>query len=337
MDTIPLIRLKDLTAGYKKGHREKIILGHISMEIHRGEMVCLAGANGIGKSTLLKTIAGLIPPLTGDVELMGLSITQYEKNKLARTLSVVLTGKIPTGNMKVRELISLGRYPYTNWIGSLREEDRNKVNEAMDLTGTSGYKDQSIFELSDGQMQKALIARALVQDCDIILLDEPTAHLDLVNKILVMKLMKDLSAKTGKAILFASHELDLSMQSADRLLLMKDSRTLVSGTPEDLVINGTIRDFIRNSGLHFDMEAGKFIADIMPGKKIGLEGPAGAVKTWTKKALERCGYTVAGEGIALSVRIDIRKGNNIWEIRHPGGTDNVHSIGGLLMKLKEVL
>ncbi len=330
----PVIQVKDLSAGYKKGRQRKTVVHQINFEIFSGEMVCLAGANGIGKSTILKTIAGLLPSLSGEIFLMNRLIGQYSRDEIARLLSIVLTGKIPAGNLVSRELIALGRYPYTNWYGMLSDADHLKIDEAIGLTGSAGFRDQPVHELSDGQLQKILIARALAQDCNIILLDEPTAHLDLVNKIMIMKLLKDLSAKTGKAIFLASHELDLAMQVSDRLLLLTNDHTLISGSPEDLVLNGTIQEFIQNSDVHFDAIAGKFIPVFSGGKSIGLEGIPGIELKWTKNALERAGFSVTDHDFNLSVIQGNSDNKNFWKIRHPSGEEIVHTIDDLLNSLK---
>ncbi len=335
MITGPVIKVNDLTAGYKKGRERKVVIRQINFEIFSAEMVCLAGSNGIGKSTLLKTLAGLLPALSGEIQLVDRALGNYSKDEIAKLLSIVLTSKIPTGNMISRELIALGRYPYTNWYGMLSDSDNLKIDEAIGLTGTSDIQDQPVHELSDGQLQKVLIARALAQDCKIILLDEPTAHLDLVNKIMIMKLLKDLSASTGKAILLATHELDLALQVSDRLLLLTGDSTIIDGTPEDLVINGTIQEFIKHGDVHFDPETGKFLPVFAGGNKIGLEGDHGVELRWTRNALERNGFSVTEEKSEVSVICKNKGQDFVWKIKRSREEETVHSIQELLISLKK--
>ena len=335
MERKPVLCIENLTAGYKKARGVKPVIKNISFEIYGSELACLAGANGIGKSTLLKTASGLLSKLGGEITLMNRTLSSYPRNELARLLSIVLTGKVPVGNLKAGEVIAMGRYPYTNWLGTLSESDRKKIMESITITGTSGFLDQPIHELSDGQLQKIMIARALAQDSEIILLDEPTAHLDLVNKITVMKLLKDLSVKTGKAVLIATHELELALQVSDRLLLLKNNGALLSGTPEDLVLNGSFGAFIDTEDVTFDPGSGRFFPSREEGKKIGLVAE-GSLAFWTRNALERNNYSITDKDFSVTVTAETGDGGFQWKIGHPNGTEFVHTIGELLEKLKKI-
>jgi len=336
MEPSAVLSVNNLSAGYRIKGRDKKVLEEISFSLYGGEMACLAGANGIGKSTLLKTVAGLIPSLGGDIDINDRPVKHYRRAELAKILSIVLTSKIPTGNLKAGELIALGRYPYTNWMGAGTRTDEEKIIEAMSLTGTSEFRLQPIHELSDGQLQKVLIARALAQDCAIILLDEPTAHLDLMNKIVVMNLLRDLARKTGKAILIATHELELAMQVSDRLLLLTGSHDILSGTPEDLVLKGIINKYIGHKEVDFDAGTGRFIPVRAEGQKIGLDSPDPVIAKWTRNALERCGYSVTSDPAAVSLTAEASGYEIIWKIRHQNTTETVHSIEELLNELKKI-
>jgi iron complex transport system ATP-binding protein len=336
MEKTTVIEVTDLSAGYWKSGRKKVVLNDLGFTINGGEMVCLAGANGIGKSTLLKTIAGLIPSLSGKIFLKNKLINEYRREETAKLLSIVLTSRIPTGNLRARELVALGRYPYTNWLGFNSKTDEEKINEAIKLTGSEEFQSQPIHELSDGQLQKVLIARALAQNSEIILLDEPTAHLDLLNKIIIMKLLKDLAFKTGKTILIATHELELAMQVSDRLLLLTGNSKIISGTPEDLVLRGTIDDYINHKEIDFNASTGRFTPVRNTGKKINLESNNSITGNWTGNALERSGYSVTLEKSVVKIIAENREKDIIWEIRHPNGAEIVHSIEELLISLNNI-
>ncbi len=337
MDQTPIIEIRNLSAGYiRSGNKSKTVLKDICFEVNSGELVSMAGSNGIGKSTLLKTIAGLLPPLQGRILIKGRPLEDYTRDEIARMLSIVLTGRTPSGNLKTRELVSLGRYPYTGLFGVLNDEDERKVEESMELTGTREYRFQPVHELSDGQMQKVLIARALAQDSGIILLDEPTAHLDLINKMSIMNLLKELSGKTGKAILIATHELDLAIQVSDRLILMKEDKTLATGSPEDLVLNGQIDAFIRHGGITFDPGTGKFIPVSSGGKPVGLVAPPGMLFAWTKNALERIGCRLQEGKNDITVEVVNAQDKINWTIKYPNGLETVQNIEELIQKMRNI-
>jgi len=337
MNTETVISARNLSVGYRKGKSVRPVLKNINLEISAGELVCLAGANGIGKSTLLKTLAGLLPAISGQVFLVNIPLKNYQRQDIARILSIVLTGKIPSANLTAREVIALGRYPFTNWMGTLSAEDKRKVNEAIEITGTGELQSRKIYELSDGQFQKVLIARALAQDSEIILLDEPTAHLDLENKISVLKLLRDLTLKTSRAILITTHELELAFRVSDRIILLKDSFNFETGTPEDLVLNGNISRFINGNVAYFDPETGKF----MPVKKTGeynimLKG-SGISLTWTKNGLERNGFNISDEGFIATVEVKMTENDLFWIIENQKQKEIVHSFGEVITTLKKLL
>lgn len=192
------------------------------------------GVNGVGKSTLLRTISGIQPTLEGEVFINEKNRKDISHQELATKISLVLTSQPLSKNLSVSELVALGRQPYTNWIGSLSKADIRKTREALELAQIQELRDRRCYELSDGQLQKVLIARALAQDTPLMILDEPTSHLDIYHKAQVLKLLKTLSQRTGKGILFATHEIDLALQLCDSIILMKKGEVL-QGSPEDLI------------------------------------------------------------------------------------------------------
>lgn len=308
-NTAPLLKASRLSIGYKKGTKEeKVLAGPLELEILSGELICLLGPNGAGKSTLIRTLAGLQPLLSGTVETGGKNMLQLKPPERAKLLSMVLTGRVPSGNLTVYSIIALGRFPYTNWLGTLQQKDREIVEWAMHITDTTSFANRKLIELSDGESQKVMLARALAQDTPVIILDEPTAHLDLPNRISLMRLLHQLAKATGKGILLSTHDLDLALQSADQVWLMRNDGVFTKGAPEDIVLNGTFEAAFHKEGFTFDKNSGTFIIHKSNGKSIRVEGE-GAPLFWTKRALLREGFTVTANA-AASIRI-LDKGDTV--------------------------
>lgn len=225
--------------------------------MHPGELVGIVGANGIGKSTLLRTLSKIQPALSGSIKLNKKELNKHQSTELACELSLVLTEKIPSKNITVPELIALGRQPYTNWIGSLSEQDKIKINEAINLVNLQGLTHKKCYELSDGQLQKVMIARALAQDTSLIVLDEPTTHLDIYHKAYILKLLKRIASETGKSILFSSHEIDLAIQLCDKMLVMAQNKSAF-GEPCVLIEQGDFNDLFPPDLIRFDPKTGSF-------------------------------------------------------------------------------
>ncbi|PKP16955.1 MAG: ABC transporter ATP-binding protein, partial [Bacteroidetes bacterium HGW-Bacteroidetes-23] len=225
-----ILQAKNINIGYTSKGTTKMVASDVAISLEPGKLIGLVGANGIGKSTLLRTITGIQKPLSGTVLLNEKSIEVFEPLALAQQISVVLTEKLPPSNLTVYELIALGRQPYTNWLGKLTEDDKIKVDKAIELTEINHLTHQKHYEISDGQLQKVLIARALAQDTPLIVLDEPTTHLDLLHKVSLFKLLKKLTAETQKCILFSTHDIDLAIQLSDEMIVM-DGKTVIQDEP----------------------------------------------------------------------------------------------------------
>jgi iron complex transport system ATP-binding protein len=305
---------KDLSIGYRKKQEEKRVHENLQLELKKGELLCLMGPNGAGKSTLLRTLAGIQPPLAGKVWVAEKELHRLNATEKARLISLVLTETISAGNMTVLELVALGRYPHTQWSGQLSASDKALVVQAMEDAGIQELAGEKLYELSDGQRQKALIARALAQDGELIILDEPTAHLDLINRLQTMRLLRLLALRRQKAIVVATHELDLALQSADRLWLLGNKQTgLTAGVPEDLVLNGKLADTFSRSGFYFDAHSGEFREEQQTRRPIQLKGE-GPAYFWTRKALQRLGYKAVVENPELSVQIFQEEKKIYWEL-----------------------
>ncbi|EGV44020.1 ABC transporter ATP-binding protein [Bizionia argentinensis JUB59] len=252
-----ILKTENLTIGYASKKVETVVASNINMALQKGQLIGLVGANGIGKSTLLRTLTNVQAKLSGTVYLNEKSLDAYTSSDLAKTMSLVLTEKIASKNLTVFELVALGRQPYTNWVGNLSETDLEVINRAIIQTNIEALKDKKCFELSDGQLQKAMIARALAQDTDLIILDEPTTHLDMYHKAYILKLLQKLVKETDKTILFSSHEIDLAIQLCDTMVVMTNN-SVITDTPNHLIEQGIFETLFPKDLIAFDNKLGSF-------------------------------------------------------------------------------
>lgn len=252
-----VLKTEHLSIGYQSKHESIVICSNINLSLEQGKLIGLVGANGIGKSTLLRTLTKVQPQLEGTITLNNRELGEHTSIALAKSLSVVLTEHIVSKDLSVLELISLGRQPYTNWVGTLSETDKNAIKNAIEKVHLEDIKHKKCFELSDGQLQKVMIARALAQDTDIIILDEPTTHLDMYHKAYILKLLQNLSKDTGKTILFSSHEIDLAIQLCDTIVVMTPNN-VVSDSPNNLIEKGVFETLFPKDLIDFDKNTGRF-------------------------------------------------------------------------------
>ena len=252
-----ILETKNLSVGYKTKKEEKLIASNINIALQKGQLIGLVGANGIGKSTLLRSLTQVQAKLSGEILLNDKPLASYSNLELAKSMSLVLTEKVASKNLSVFELIALGRQPYTNWVGTLSEEDIAVINKAIAHTNIEELKNKKCFELSDGQLQKVMITRALAQDTDLIILDEPTTHLDMYHKAYILKLLQKLVKETGKTILFSSHEIDLAIQLCDSIIVM-NKKEVVSDSPCKLISKGVFNNLFPEDLITFDVNTGSF-------------------------------------------------------------------------------
>ena len=316
----PTIQLHDLSTGYRSRREEKVISQHLELTIVPGEVVMLMGPNGSGKSTLMHTMAGLLTPLSGEVIISGKPLSSLKMKELARLLSLVLTERIPAGNMSISDIVAVGRYPYTGFRGSLRPEDKVVIREALTACHLDGMQERLYSTLSDGEKQRVMIARALAQETPLILLDEPTAHLDLPSRLEVTTMLRTLARSLGKSILISTHELDLALGWADTIWLMDRAGEIVSAAPEDLILDGHIERVFGAPTLSYNKERGEFSIRQSGEKKIYLRGE-GLRYIWTSRALQRLGYEVTASTGAYP---EVVLTEGAWELVLPSGKRSVY-------------
>lgn len=297
---MPLLELKNLSIGYIDCHPHKVVHESINLTLNRGEFTCLLGMNGAGKSTLLKTMGGFQPQLSGDILLGGKSLAKHSRRELAKQLGVVLTDRITTGNLTVYELVSFGRYIYTDFFGRMSADDHRVVRDALKCVGIEAFANRSLLELSDGERQKVMIAKAIAQETPLIILDEPTAFLDLSSRVEIMLLLRKLASEEGKTVLLSTHDLDLALQLSDKIWLMAKHRDLACGVPEDLALSGTFNSFFDKDNLSFDLESGSFKINASAERPINLAVNE-ITHIWLEKALCRKGFSVTTAPAEISI------------------------------------
>jgi len=257
------IRILGLAIGYTSKHSVKVISEGITDAICCGELTCLLGENGSGKSTLLRTLSGFLPPLSGEITILGKPLKEYREKELATVIGVVLTEKSNLQNMTVEELVGMGRSPYTGFWGRLTAEDKSKVGEALEMVGIAPLRDRLVQTLSDGERQKVMIAKALAQETPVIFLDEPTAFLDYPSKVEILHLLHRLSREMQKTVFLSTHDLELALQVADRLWLMAKGCGVHTGTPEELTEDGSLERYFnfpeceKRIRIHFELNKGR--------------------------------------------------------------------------------
>jgi iron complex transport system ATP-binding protein len=255
-----ILTATDLSIGYKNKKETIVVSENLNLSLKPSKLITLIGGNGVGKSTLLKTLTGIQKPISGTILLNQKNINEYNTLDLAQNLSLVLTEKLPPSNLTVYELIALGRQPYTNWIGKLSEIDIQKINQAIAISEITHLSTKKHYEISDGQLQKVLVARALAQDTPLIILDEPTTHLDLLHKVSLFKLLKKLTQETEKCILFSTHDIDLAIQLSDEMIVMTPER-MIQDEPCNLIQKRIFDDLFKNEDISFDNQKGKFVVN----------------------------------------------------------------------------
>ena len=244
------IQLYILSIGYGK----HTVVSDINATLNSGRLTCLLGRNGVGKSTLLRTLAGFIPPIAGEIYIQGTPLERLSYLELAEKISVVLTERMDIRNLTTTELVGLGRTPYTGFWGVLSDEDRKIVSNAMQLVGIEQLAERNVSSLSDGERQKVMMAKALAQQTPIIILDEPTAFLDFQSKVDTLRLLAQLAHELDKTVFLSIHDIELALQITDEIWLLDNQQKLHTGTTKQLIEDGTLHNFIENEHIRFDAD-----------------------------------------------------------------------------------
>jgi iron complex transport system ATP-binding protein len=330
-----MLRTEKLQIGH---HIHKPLLNQpLSLQIPTGKFVSLLGANGTGKSTLLHTLAGLIPPLSGQIFWGDETLSESTARERAKKLALVLAPRPVAPTLRVYEVIELGRYPHQNWQ-KLVQSSSNKtfVERALELTELTPLAERKLYTLSDGEHQKVMIARALAQDTPLILLDEPTAHLDLPNRVMIFQMLRQLSKKQDKTILTSTHELNLALQVSDEVWLLNQEGNLDTGTPEDLILQDKFISAFPEKGFDFDKNTGNFHIHHAFEASLQLKGE-GLAFYWTKQALEKNGYIIDEKNLDFCIEIKTSHHQDFsWSIRQAQKHTIVFSISELINYLRNV-
>jgi len=288
-----VLHTSDLAIGFRStGKRDTVLHSGINLQLFSDEITCLLGPNGAGKSTLLRTFSGFLPPLNGAVTIDEKELDSYSSSALAKKVSVVLTEKVELGSFQVFSVVALGRSPYTGFLGRISAHDTLIIDKALESTGISHLRNRNFDELSDGEKQKVMIAKSLAQETPVILLDEPTAFLDFPSKTETLSLLREAAWKQGKTVLLSTHDLNLALSFADKIWLMAKDKPIVTGTPEDLVLEGDFADFFNKENTRFDLASGSFVFESPKKAEIAVSG-SGHSFIWLKKALSRKGFRVS--------------------------------------------
>jgi iron complex transport system ATP-binding protein len=300
------ITTQALSAGYRAHGLTTTVCSGISVTLRRGELVCLLGPNGAGKSTLMATLAGVLPALAGSVRVGTTPIEQMTVRERAQRLAIVTTERVTASGLTGQGLVALGRHPHTGWFGTLTHEDQARIDEAFALAGADMFRHRLVEELSDGERQRLMLARALAQADDVLILDELTAFLDLPRRVETMRTLRRLARDAGRAILLSTHDLDLALRSADRIWLLPRGGPLAVGLPETLVLDGAFASAFRADGVEFDVSDGSFHIADRGGRGAQVLG-ADPHRRWIERALVRQGWSLEGDAnVVVTVDASLR-------------------------------
>lgn len=291
MKPTPVISAQHLGIGYQEGRKDvKCVHSNLDIALYAGELTCLLGANGAGKSTLLRTLSGTQTPLSGEVYINGTPIKEISRHRLSQTIGVVLTDKTAIGGLTVREVVALGRQPHTGFFGRLSSHDNQVINQSLEACGIMHKQSSYMASLSDGERQKVMIAKALAQECSIVLLDEPTAFLDIVSRIEVMALLHNIATQHHRAILLSTHDIEQALVLSDRLWLLSRENGLSSGVTEDIILSGRLDNLFPHTEIHFDPLHGSYYPTVQRLKNIAVRCTNDTLLHWVINLLNRNGY-----------------------------------------------
>ncbi len=320
MDSV--VAMRQLAVGYAQQPRP--LITDLDADLHTHELICLLGPNGTGKTTLMRTILGMQAPRAGSVYLQGHEVGQVSRHHMARSVSVVLPGRVLAGHLRVEELVALGRLPYTTWLGRYSRWDLHKARMALEMVEADTFRGRRVDELSDGERQRVLIARALAQDTPLLLLDEPTAFLDISNRMRITRLLQRLARDEGKTILMSTHDLDLALHHADLMwLILPATRRIAMGAPEDMLLSGALQQALAREDEQIDMLSGTLRLQQTAGPRITARGDT-VQMLWARRALQRAGFQVTAVPDACCLQVGYSSQDAAWTLTRQNGTRSTH-------------
>lgn len=312
--------------GLSVGHQGVAVGSPVSFALGRGELVCLLGPNGAGKTTLLRTLSGLHPPVGGTIELCGDDLFSSSVRQRARRIAVVLTGRPATGMLTVAATVGLGRHPHTSWSGRFSDDDRRAVEQALRAFRLESFADRPLEELSDGEAQRTLIARAVAQEPELLLLDEPTAFLDLERRSQLFDALARLTRERGLTVLLSTHDLELAMARADRVLLMMSDRW-VDGAPEDVALEGALEQLLGEGDLRYDDSEGRFRRRLSTSASALVVSSDPRRALWGRRMMERVGFDVVDASSPEDIDAVLRDGGSDWRLEQGGTSESASTLG----------
>ncbi|MCU6139596.1 ABC transporter ATP-binding protein [Clostridioides difficile] len=280
-----MLKTNNLSVGYNN----KVVISNINVEVKNGEILCLLGSNGAGKTTLLRSLSKLISPIKGEIYLNGVNINCISRKALSKKMALVLTNRLLGDLMTVQDIVNIGRYPYTGFFGSLSKKDLIMLDEALESVDALHLKKRYFDELSDGEKQKVLVARALVQEPEIIILDEPTTHLDIKHRLELINILKKLSKEKSISVILSLHEIDIALKSCDKVALIKNNKVIAYGQPEDVVDEDIINSLYELDDKNFNSLLGSVEISNKSKNEVFIIGGGGKAtpiyRAFTKKGI----------------------------------------------------
>jgi iron complex transport system ATP-binding protein len=298
------LRTRELAVGFRTRRRRRAVLERVSVSVRCGELVCLLGPNGIGKSTLLRTLGRMQPALWGTVELGGHPLQSLSNWELARLVGIVLTDRVTVESSRVREIVELGRYPHSSWLGGLRQHDHEVVTWALDAVGATHLADRDFARISDGERQRVMVARALAQEPVLLMLDEATAFLDVPSRVELMGLLRRLTRENALAVVISTHDLELALRTADTVWLLMPGGEVMSGAPEDVILSGGIAQAFEGRQIRFDPKERSF-RSLNGDRGCVVLHASGVRQAMANAVLEREGYAITVDSCGDVIVVDV--------------------------------
>ncbi|HBZ19972.1 MAG TPA: ABC transporter ATP-binding protein [Bacteroidales bacterium] len=326
-----ILSFRDIEIGFKSGKSRHVLLPPLNGSAVKGELIAVIGKNGIGKSTLLRTFAGLQDLIGGNLTIDGENIVDFSRLQLSGKIGYISTEIVKVSNMKVYDLVSLGRFPHTNWLGRINSSDHQMILEAISRTGMADFRTRLISELSDGERQRAMIAMVLAQDAAVMIMDEPTAFLDISSKYEIIHLLNELTRNRNKTVIFSTHDLATAVSQADKIWLLKEWG-ITEGAPEDLMLDGSFETLFDSNKVDFNSSDGSFTVRNTKKGRIYVKGD-GNKRYWTEKALIRAGYGISESESEAVVEVPSST-DSTWKCRLDGLNGEFVSVYELVIWLR---